>query len=320
MKISLSRLASCRHFVSVPLRRTPRASASNLCERFDFGLQLGDRAGGRGLVKNLFFGGGDLFLGRVFQVLNVFCGEFRTGRRDKATGLSATLKHLEFTQTALQTLASPAQRSVDRLGRRRQPTLDDSQGKTDRAGSPVILKRLGPVELLAHILGHLRVQARLVIGKLVGHGIGDALGKKRGRVKLEQVFFHHAAHQVGHIGRMHAVTKATLETVAVEEGHEELEVFLFAVMRRGRHQQKVTGQAGQQLAQAVALGVVDLTAKEGRRHLMRLVTHDQVPATIRGLKLMLYVFIARQLVQASDNEIGLHKPVAGPARLRACRW
>ena len=85
-------------------------------ERFDFGLQLGDRAGGRGLVKNLFFGGGDLFLGRVFQVLDVFRGEFQTDRRDQATGLAATLKHLEFTQTALQTLASPAQRAVDRLG------------------------------------------------------------------------------------------------------------------------------------------------------------------------------------------------------------
>ena len=47
-------------------------------------------------------------------------------------------------------------------------------------------ERLGPVELLAHVVGDLLVEARLGVGELVGDGVGDALGEERRAVELEQ--------------------------------------------------------------------------------------------------------------------------------------
>ena len=85
---------------------------------------------------------------------------------------------------------------------------------------------------------------------------------------------------------MHAVAEAALEAVAVEQRHEELEVLLLAVVRRGGHQQEVAGEGREQLAQLVALGVLDLAAEEGGRQLVGLVADDQVPAAVRRLELL----------------------------------
>ena len=108
---------------------------------------------------------------------------------------------------------------------------------------------------------------------------------------------------------MHAIAKAPLEPVPVDEGHEELKVFLFSVMRRGRHQQEMAGETRQQLPQPVALRVLDFTTEERRRHLMRLVAHDEVPAAIRNLQLLLNVFVAGKLIQPGNHEIGFQEPV-----------
>ena len=108
---------------------------------------------------------------------------------------------------------------------------------------------------------------------------------------------------------MHAVAKAPLESVPVDEGHKELKVFLFSVMRRGRHQQEMAGETRQQLPQPVALRVLDFTTEERRRHLMGLVAHDEIPAAIRSLQLLLNVFVARELIQPGNDEIGLQEPV-----------
>ena len=44
---------------------------------------------------------------------------------------------------------------------------------------------------------------------------------------------------------MDAVAETPLETVAVQQGHEELEVRVLAVVRCGRHQEKVARERGE---------------------------------------------------------------------------
>ena len=58
---------------------------------------------------------------------------------------------------------------------------------------------------------------------------------------LSSLFLDQPAHHVGGIGDMNAVAELALEPVAVEQGHEELEVGFLAVVRRGRQQ---AGNAG----------------------------------------------------------------------------
>ena len=110
---------------------------------------------------------------------------------------------------------------------------------------------------------------------------------------------------------MDAVAEAALEAVPVEQGQEQLEVLLLAVVRRRRHQQEVAGQAREELPQAVPFRVLDLAAEERGRQLVGLVAHDQVPARVRRLQLLLHVLVARQLVQTGDDQVGLEEPVAG---------
>ncbi len=87
-------------------------------------------------------------------------------------------------------------------------------------------------------------------------------------------------------------------------------------MRRGRHQQEVSGQRRQQLAQPVALGVFDFTAEHGGRHLVGFVADHQIPAAIGCLQLLLHVFVAREFVEAGDDEVGFQEPVAGACRFQ----
>ncbi len=140
-------------------------------------------------------------------------------------------------------------------------------------------------------------------------------GKSGRAVELEQVLLHHAAHQVGHVDLVHAVAELALEAVAVEQRQEELEVLFLAVVRRRGHQQEVAREAREQLAEPVALGVLDLAAEEGGRELVRLVADDEVVAAVRGAELLLHVLVARELVEARDGEVVLEEPVAGAGGL-----
>ena len=110
---------------------------------------------------------------------------------------------------------------------------------------------------------------------------------------------------------MDPVAVPALEPVTVEQGHEQLEIRLLAVMRGGGHEQEMAGEGGEQLAQAEALGVLGLAAEDGGRHLVRFVADHQVPAAIRRLQFLLQVLVAGQLVQPGDDQVLLHEPVAG---------
>ena len=113
---------------------------------------------------------------------------------------------------------------------------------------------------------------------------------------------------------MDPVAEAALEAVAVEQRHEELEVLFLAVVRRRRHQQEVPRERREELAEFVALGVLDLAAKDRGRHLVRLIADDEIPTAVRRLELLLHVLVARQLVEPGDDQVGFQEPVAGARR------
>ena len=70
------------------------------------------------------------------------------------------------------------------------------------------------------------------------------------------------------------------------------------------------------MRETVALGVLDLAAEEGRRELVSFVADDEVPATVGRLQLLLHVVVARELVEAGDDEVGFQEPIAGPRRFQ----
>ena len=146
--------------------------------------------------------------------------------------------------------------------------------------------------------------------------MGDSFREQRGTFEREQALFHHAPHQIGDVRRVHAVAEPALEAVAVEQRHEELKVLFLAVVRGGGQQQEVARQTAEQLAEAIALGVPDLAARKGRRHLVRFVAHDQIPAAVGRAQFLLQLFVTRQLVETRDHQIGLQEPVAGTRRGR----
>ena len=93
----------------------------------------------------------------------------------------AALELLFLAQTLFKPLLATTKRLVDRLGRRREPALQNRQCEADGAGAFVILQRLGAVELLADVIGDGLVELRLGVGELVGNRVRDALGKQRRR-------------------------------------------------------------------------------------------------------------------------------------------
>ena len=107
---------------------------------------------------------------------------------------------------------------------------------------------------------------------------------------------------------MRAFAELAVEAVAIQQGHEQLEVFFLAVVRRGRHQQEVARQAAQQLAELETRGFVDLAAEVAGRHLVGFVHDDQVPLGL-GQQLLV-ILVARKLVEPRDQAVLLTEVVA----------
>ena len=164
--------------------------------------------------------------------------------------LAAALEQLLFAEPLFQPFPAAAKRLVDGFGRRCEPALQDGQGEADRALAALVLQGLGPVELLADVVGDSLVEVGFGVGQVVADGVGMPLGEQRRAVELEQLLLDQPAHQVGGIDGVDAVAELALEAVAVEQRHEKLEVLLLAVVRRGRHQQEVPGDAGRAVGRA----------------------------------------------------------------------
>ena len=111
---------------------------------------------------------------------------------------------------------------------------------------------------------------------------------------------------------MNTITEATLETVSIQQCHEELKVLFLAVVRSGCHQEEMAGDGREELSELIALCVLDLATKEAGGHLVCFITYHKVPPTIRGLQLLLNIFVARQFVESSYGKRSLDEPVTGP--------
>ena len=107
--------------------------------------------------------------------------------------------------------------------------------------------------------------------------VGQPLGEKRRALEGIELLFNEVTHQVRDIHLVNAIAKPALEAVRVEQTQEQLEILFFATMRRCREQQKVARNLPQHLPKLVAFGIPYLPTKKGRRHLMCLVHHNQIP-------------------------------------------
>ena len=226
-------MANSRHFVSWPLRRTAPARLSSRGERGNLDLQLGHSCGRCCLVEDLLLGGLDLVLRslvEIFDVLSIEDGPCI--HRNRPTSLN----EFQLPQPLLQAFAPPAQRLIDRFRRRGQAALENSQREANGSCSLVVLESLGAVELLTDVLGDFLVEAGLGVGEFERYRVGDPLREEWPPVEFEQLLFDHPSHEVGNLNLVNAIPELALKAVAIEKGKEELEVFLLAVVRCGRHQ------------------------------------------------------------------------------------
>ena len=100
---------------------------------------------------------------------------------------------------------------------------------------------------------------------------------------------------------MHGVLLLPRKAVLIQQGHEQLEVLVLAVVRGGRHQQQVAGVVAHPLAHVVALGALDLTAEVVGAHAVGFIEHHQVPLG-RLLQPGLQLPIAGELIHAGDEQ------------------
>jgi len=100
VKISESRFASSIHFLSVPLRRTARASPSSCFRVSISALSSFDCARRRCLIEYLLFSGFDLVVRSLVKIFDIFLIESRRinhqGNRDSA----ASLQQLQLAKAA----------------------------------------------------------------------------------------------------------------------------------------------------------------------------------------------------------------------------
>ncbi len=94
----------------------PRGQLLQLFEHADFDLQLGDRAGGGGLVDDLFLGFFDFGVGGVVEFLQVVEGVDRQAGKRFEAGLGLRLREAALREGRFRgQLAAAAKRLVDGL-------------------------------------------------------------------------------------------------------------------------------------------------------------------------------------------------------------
>ena len=105
----------------------------------------------------------ELGVRRVVEVVEVLGGSAGSPASRSMPTSPPRCSELLLAQPRLEPLAAAPQRLVDRLGRRRQPALQDRSARTRRrcpGGPRPRLERVGAVHLLAHVLGDLARRAR----------------------------------------------------------------------------------------------------------------------------------------------------------------
>jgi hypothetical protein len=228
----------------------------------DFGLKLLYVLCGSGLVNHGFF--------KVLVVVgrhclgglpNVFRGtvDLKCLGQRLCAGLSALLQFFVF-NAAFELVAATFERLVNGFRAGCQAALQGRQREPNRAFA-LAVQFIGPVHFVFDVVGDGFVQRCFSIREFVIGGDGAPVGEELGAVKAQHVFFDGPAHQVRNIHFVRAIAKLAVEPVRIQQRHEELKVFFLAVVRRGRHQQKVARDGAQQFAELKTLGFFDLVAE-----------------------------------------------------------
>ena len=189
-------------------------------------------------------------------------------------------------------------------GHQREAHIDPLLGAALLVGVAV-----GAVHLVAHVFSHLLVEHLLRLRELVLGGVAAAFGEQLGSREGVEVFLHQPAHQVGGVAAVHGVLLLPREAVLIQQGHEQLEVLVLAVVWRGRHQQQVASVVAHPLAHVVALGALHLIAEVVGAHAVRFIEHHQVPFG-RLLQPGLQLRIARELIHPGDQQRPLREGIA----------
>ena len=221
---------------------------------------------------------------------------------------------LHLLHAALQPLAAAFQGLIDRLRARRQPPLQPGEGEPDRTFPLVVLDPVGLVHLLPDVLGDLLIEGGLCIGERVRDRLRDPLWEEGCPVEFQEVLLHHPAHQVGNVHFVGAIPELSIEPVRIQQGEEELEVLLLAVVRRRRHQEQVPGMGAEQFSKPEPLRPVHLRAVVRRRHLVCLVHHHEIPLRVR--EFLLQFLVPGELIEPGDQQGMVVERVAGERLLR----
>lgn len=201
----------------------------------------------------------------------------------------------------------PFERLVDGLRAGGEPPLQRGEGEADRA-TPLAVQLVGLAHFFRDIPGDRLVERGLGIGQRVVDSVSLPLGKQRRAVELDQFLLHHAPHQVGGIDLVNAVTELAVEAVGVEQGEEQLEVLLLAVVRCSGHQQQVPRLLTESLGEAEPAGLLQLRPEEVGSELVGLVEDDQIPPGRAELRLQMLV--PRHLVEPNDELMVILERVA----------
>ena len=229
----------------------------------DLGVELSRGAGRGGRVRDVFL---DLFAFLTCQIIEVFVN---TGREvvsfDSPAGLrSRPASRFRFLPKrarrsslsgTVQAACGAVPATPDRLGAGGEAALQNGQREADGVATPSLaigFQFVGAAHFLADVFGDRLIEVPFFVRQRVGDGVCPALGEKRAAVDGERLFLDHPPHQIDGLGRVQAVAEPAFESVGVEQGEEELEVFLLAGMRRRRHQKQMSSDPAEGLAELVA--------------------------------------------------------------------
>ena len=109
------------------------------------------------------------------------------------------------------------------------------------------------------VVGDRLVQGVFWFGQLEVQRVCVALREEAAPIKRRQVFFHEPTHHIADIGHF-AVTEPTGEPFRIDEGHEGKEIFVLAVVRCRRQQQKMPGTFAKHLSEKESLRLLQLVA------------------------------------------------------------
>ena len=168
----------------------------------------------------------------------------------------------EFAEPVFESALAAFQRPQNRFRAGCETALQNGQGESDVV-SAFLVARLGDAfgasHFRAHVLGDEIVEFPFGRAQFVGHSVGAALREQRFALEGEQVLLDHAAHEAFRVGAVHPLTVLALETVPVQQRHEQLEILFFSRVRGGGHQQEVVCGFREQPAQFEAFRLGHLT-------------------------------------------------------------